>query len=116
MNYNNWLICGTRRKGYKEKVFQELDKLMTEHNRPESIIEGCCPDSADVYAEDWAMKKGIRIQHHPSAPGNYLKRNIEMVGKADLVICFWDFFSYGTAHTLAHAAMQNKKIVVIPIK
>ena len=120
---SNWLVCGTRvqnkvySNAYKEIVFKELDEMLRmerymKRNIPDSIIEGCCPDSADQYAEDWATINGIKIQHHPSTSGNYLRRNIEMVKKASLVIAFWDGFSYGTAHTIATAIMYNKPVIV----
>jgi hypothetical protein len=118
MTKDNWLICGTRKKGYRQLVFDKLNEIV-EHNadiKPVSIIEGCCPDSADFYAEEWANDLGIKIQHHPSNPGNYLKRNIEMVGKCDLVIAFWDGFSYGTCHTIAQAVLQNKPVIIIKLK
>ena len=111
---NNWLICGTRKKGYKELVFKELNKLKS--NKPTSIIEGCCPDSADEYAENWAKENNINIQHHPSTLGNFLKRNIEMVNKADLVIAFWDGYSYGTAHTIAQAVMRKIPVIIYYLK
>lgn len=100
------LVCGTRKKNCRDRVFAELDSY-----RPDLIIEGCCPDSADAYAEEWAEKNHVPIEHHPSTPGNYLKRNVEMVGKADIVIAFWDGFSYGTAHTIAQAVLQGKEEV-----
>jgi hypothetical protein len=114
-----WLICGTRKKGYEELVFEKLDELIgnkLEPHKPNSIIEGCCPDSADAYAEEWATREGITIQHHPSTSGNYLKRNIEMVKKATLVIAFWDGFSYGTAHTIAQAVMRDIPVIVVRLK
>lgn len=115
---NYWLICGSRKKNYKELVFKELDKLLSDTILPGKIeiIEGCCPNSADVYAEEWAKKNDISIHHHPAVQGGYLKRNIEMVNKSDLVIAFWDGFSYGTSHTISHAVLNNKKIIIIPIK
>ena len=117
----NWLVCGTRKKGYEKLVEKELNQLVINKRAiyrdwlPDSIIEGCCPDSADTYAENWAKKGNINIQHHPSTSGNYLKRNIEMVNKCDLVIAFWDGFSYGTAHTIAQAIVNNKKVIVVKI-
>jgi hypothetical protein len=110
----NWLICGTRKKGYKALVFAKLNELIKD-NKPNSIIEGCCPNSADAYAEEWANENGIEIQHHPSTTGNYLRRNIEMVSKCSLVICFWDGFSYGSCHTVAQAVMKGKPVVIIDI-
>ena len=120
----NWLICGTRKKGYKEIVFRELDRVLYDKRalaskkldfKPNTIIEGCCPDSADVYAEEWANKNNIEIQHHPSTSGNYLSRNVEMVKKATLVIAFWDGYSYGTAHTIANAVKRNIPVEIINI-
>jgi len=115
---NKWLICGTRKKGYQELVKEKLDERMMGRRIPPLIIEGCCPDSADEYAENWAKDKGVKIKHFPSTSGNYLRRNVEMVeelDKDDLVIAFWDGFSYGTAHTIALATSKNIPVVVIKI-
>ena len=119
----NWLVCGTRKWGYADLVFDGLNKIVSdkqafmpqgvEEFKPDSIIEGCCPDSADEYAEQWAINNGILLSHHPSISGNYLKRNIEMVKKADFVIAFWDGRSYGTAQTIAQATMRRIPIKVI---
>jgi hypothetical protein len=125
MREENWLICGTRTKilkGYKELVFKEIDKAQWDRRaifkdwKPSSIIEGCCPDSADAYAEEWAKENEVEIQHHPSTSGNYLTRNIEMVKKANLVIAFWDGYSYGTAHTIAWATKRNIPVIIILIR
>ena len=118
---DKWLICGTRNKGYKELVFEKLNRKFWNERamKPQGsdwkpiIIEGCCPDSADEYAEEWAKEIGCEIMHHPSTSGNYLKRNIEMVQKADLVFAFWDGFSYGTCHTIAQAVMRNIPVIVV---
>ena len=119
---NDWLVCGTRKKmkGYLELVCKTLDECTRRGHpayatEPNSIIEGCCPDSADEYAESWAMLHDVRLQHHPSTSGNYLKRNIEMVSKCDLVIAFFDGWSYGTAHTIAQGLLQGKKVIVIKL-
>jgi hydrogenase maturation factor HypF (carbamoyltransferase family) len=116
-NKENWLVCGTRKKGYEAIVFETLNKLMIQNkNKPDTIIEGCCPDSADEYAEEWAKQNKIEIQHHPATPRNYLKRNIEMVNKCNLVICFWDGFSYGSCHTVAQATMRKLPVIIINLK
>ena len=108
------LICGTRKKGYQAIVFA---KLGLEHSINDfKIIEGCCPDSADEYAEGYAKAKGIKIYHYPSTSGNYLKRNIEMITACDEVIAFWDGFSYGTAQTIATAIKQHKPVTIVEIK
>lgn len=112
------LVCGTRGKfiEYKETVFKELDNLLQQKNKNIIIIEGCCPDSADQYAEEWTTKNNIQIKHYPSTTGNYLARNIEMTKECDEVLAFYDGWSYGTSHTLANALMQNKNTHIIKIK
>ncbi len=125
MRQEKWLVCGTRKKGYEEIVKHKLDGMMWGQRlffkdwKPQLIIEGCCPDSADVHAEAWAKENEIEIKHFPSTSGNYLKRNIEMVNELnhkDLVIAFWDEFSYGTAHTIALATMKNIPVIVFNLK
>jgi len=73
MVQENWLICGTRKKiGYRELVHKELERVMWNERaiyrnwKPSKIIEGCCPDSADVWAEEWAIANDVFIDHHPS--------------------------------------------------
>ena len=107
------LVCGTRKKGYEKIVYRELSAYNFKGSA--EIIEGCCPDSADEYAEKWAKETGIKVHHFPGNPGNYLKRNIEMVEMADAVLAFWDDFSYGTAHSIAHAVKKGIPVKVIHI-
>jgi len=106
------LICGTRKKGYQGIVNDTLNSIKIGFE----VIEGCCPDSADEYAEKWAKDRKIKLYHFPSTSGNYLKRNIEMVTIADMVIAFWDGFSYGTAHTIAQAVKKGIPITIIDIR
>lgn len=112
------LVCGTRKKGYEQLVHDKLDQMIRNKRAIypgwnfECIIEGCCPDSADSYAETWAKKNDINIVHFPSSDNRYLKRNIEMVKKSNLVMAFWDGYSYGTAQTIAQASMRNVPCVI----
>lgn len=116
-----WLVCGSRNKFNKKMVFDKLDEIMRNQRalhkgwKPEVIIEGCCPNSADVWAEKWAIENDVKVLHHPSEKGGYLNRNIEMVKKAELVIAFWDGYSYGTAHTIAQAIMRDRDVIVYHI-
>lgn len=106
------LICGTRKKGYDKIVRAKLNSIEGEFE----TIEGCCPNSADQYAEEWARENEFKLFHFPANKGNYLKRNIEMVEACDRVIAFWDGFSYGTAHTIATAVFMCKPVEVVMIK
>jgi hypothetical protein len=118
---NKVLICGTRitafkidlfKNIYRDMVYKELDAK----NQYLEIIEGCCPDSADEYAEMFGEIHNVKVYHYPSNSGNYLKRNVEMVKVCDEVIAFWDGFSYGTAQTIAQAIMNNKPVKIINLK
>ncbi len=115
------LICGTRnsklpnrnRTDYGWLVRQILRNL--KEREEFEIVEGCCLDSGDAYAEEWAKENNIKVNHFPSTTGNYLKRNIEMVKACDEVIAFWDGFSYGTSQTIATAVRLNKPVTIVDI-
>jgi hypothetical protein len=113
--FKKLLVCGTRNKIYKEHVFGVLE-ILTQKQKPDVIIEGCCPNSADAYAEEWANKNNVPLDHYPSTEGNYLKRNLEMIEKCDGVIAFWDGYSYGTCFVIAHAIKSGKRVVIFDIK
>jgi len=118
------LICGTRGKFAKYREMVEtaiINEMLKCQNAGLDLIliEGCCPDSADNYAEQFHKSVYgnhalpdcvVGIQHFPSNAGNYLSRNIEMVKECDAVIAFWNGFSYGTAHTIAQARLHNKRV------
>ena len=107
------MVCGSRiKKDYSQLVKNILSAYLKDKI---VIIEGCCPNSADKYAEDWAREHDMDLYHYPGSPGNYLYRNIEMVDACDEVIAFWDGFSYGTAHAIATAVNQNKPVMVIEL-
>lgn len=118
------LVAGSRGNypNYKKVVYAALDQIKKTTNENITIIEGCCPESADQYAEQWAQDNytGTNnpkpIWHHPATSGTYLKRNIEMIKKADYVICFWNQYSHGTAHVISHATMNKKKLIIFLIK
>ena len=109
------LICGTRKQGYRKIVWDVLDEALRKYGAELEIIEGCCPDSADDYAEQWAQLSGVKIQHFPSHSGNYLKRNIEMVHACDGIVAFWDGWSYSTCHTIGQAVLRDKRIRIVEI-
>jgi hypothetical protein len=118
-----WLICGTRKQGYGSLVRAVLTetlkakrKLHENQTWQPVILEGCCPNSADEYAEEWAKELGITNEHYPSTAGNYLKRNIEMVQHCTEVIAFFDLYSYGTAHTIANAVAIGIPVRVIMLQ
>ena len=118
--YNNITIfvCGSRKEVYKDKVYEELSLIcqyFDELGKSYTIIEGCCPNSADKYTEEFCKEFSIKNEHFPGKTGYYLNRNIEMAKKCDICVAFWDGFSYGTAHSIAQCVKLNKKVKIINI-
>ena len=129
MRKGKWLVCGSRIKNnpkYKEVVFRELNRIYGMYQelidkglwKLECIIEGECPNSADVYAKAWANQNNIPVKPFPSTKGNYLTRNTEMVMELvddDELLAFWNGYSYGTAQTISQAIMQGRTVTVIDL-
>lgn len=111
------MVCGTRKKVklYQVMVFLNLSKAQELYEDLE-IIEGCCKDSADEYAEKWAEMNKVKLHHYPATSGTYLKRNVEMVDDCDIVVAFWDGYSYGTAHSIAQAVLLKKPVEIIYLR
>jgi hypothetical protein len=124
MKLEKWLICGTQMKeNYKDKVFKFLDKALLDNRalygndwKPECILEGECPNSADIYAREWAEKKGIDVKPFPAKTGGHLRRNVKMINENPSdVFAFWNGYSYGTAHTIARAVDKGISVTIIRI-
>lgn len=82
----------------------------------ELIVSGGA-SGIDTLAEDYAKKHNIPTliispnyeKYGKAAP---LKRNEEIVNKADVIIAFWDMKSKGTEHVINYAKSQNKKVIL----
>lgn len=113
------LVCGSRGnfKQYREKVFCAIEAMCLLHKDAiPIIIEGCCRNSADQYAEMFAQERGLQVMHFPGSRGIYFNRNAEMVKECDAVIAFWDGQSRGTANTVTCAVMNDKPVVVVELR
>jgi len=120
-----WLVCGSRNKNpkYKEIVFKKLDDFVDcfvplqdeKGNLMIEIIEGECPDSADIYSKAWAEQNNISVEPFPAKKGTYLARNIKMVMVCAEIIAFWNGYSYGAAHTIAQGILQGKEVTIIDL-
>jgi len=127
---DKWVICGSRAKGkekleaYRKLVFKTLNEAYWNERAVMSknevyqldIIEGCCKDSADEFAEEWADANEHSLPHFPATKGGYLRRNLRMINQnPSQVIAFWNGFSLGTAHTIALATMKHIPVKIIMI-
>ncbi len=74
----------------------------------------------DSCAREYAKQNGIPLTEFlpkynhfgKSAP---LKRNIEIVEYADIVIAFWDGKSRGTKFTIDYCVKQNKEVMIFKL-
>ena len=116
-----YLVCGTRKKSNTEKVKEVLNftyhQIHTTSNTENTttplmrIIHGNCPDSADIVADEWARnKERVIVEKFPAKQGQHLQRNLQMLDQADIVIAFWDGYSYGTAFVIAHATQKGMPV------
>lgn len=71
----------------------------------------------DACARNYAKRKGLAIteifpcyeRYSRAAP---LRRNEEIVRRADWIVAFWDGESKGTAYTIRYAQKQGKPLTV----
>ena len=71
----------------------------------------------DACAREYALAHGIKLteflppyaQYGRAAP---LKRNLQIIGYADMVIAFWDGQSHGTKYVIENCKKANKKVMV----
>lgn len=71
----------------------------------------------DTIARDYAHKHGIKLteflpdyeKYGRAAP---LKRNIQIIRYADMVLAFWDGSSHGTLHVIKNCEKLKKRVKV----
>lgn len=105
-------IIGSR--GLKLTNFEDyLDEKVSE------IVSGGAK-GIDECARKYANEKGIPcIEFLPeyNKYGRYapLKRNIDIIEYADVVLAFWDGRSKGTAHVIRECEKRNKPLKIIEL-
>lgn len=102
----------------KEFIGACLAELQAE--TPVIFLSGGCR-GADKLGERYAEESDIPTERYPADWKRYgraagPKRNEAMVNAADLVICFWDGASKGTASLLSYAAKCGKPVKIKYIK
>lgn len=84
----------------------------------EEIISGGAR-GADTLAREYAQTHGIpcteiRPDYARYGKGAPLRRNLEIIARADLVIALWDGKSTGTAYTIRKCRELGIPLVVLP--
>ena len=96
-----------------EQILAELPEGCTQ------IISGGAK-GIDALAREAALRLDIPLICYSPDYAAYgkaapIKRNIQIVEKLDLVLAFWDFYSRGTANTIAQCVAQRVPVRVIGI-
>lgn len=74
---------------------------------------------ADAIAREYALQHGvplteIRPEYARYGKGAPLRRNLEIIARADIVIALWDGKSTGTAQVIAECRKTGKSLIVKP--
>ena len=101
--------------GSRNLIVKDLGRYLPE-NVTEFVSGGA--RGIDACARKYAKAHGIKLKeflpeyekHGRSAP---LKRNLQIIDYADLIIAFWDGQSRGTKFVIDNCKKRNKKVTVI---
>ena len=109
------MISGSRSIRNLRIIFDELEKLYTEH--PNLILISGGAKGVDSIAEEWGRFRKIQIEQHKPDWATYGKgagivRNKEMVLAADYILIFWDGESKGTKSVIDFCEKQGKKYLL----
>ncbi len=95
-------------KAFLQKFIKETDKASI------VFLSGGCR-GADLLGERFAQEKGLPVLRYEADWKRYKKaagpkRNREMARDCDLLICFWDGKSRGTASMISYAKALKKEV------
>ena len=114
------IVAGTRHENNKDSVYAFLDHYTKDlDNDLVVIVCGCCPDSPDVFADEWAKDKGVDVDYFPADWDKHKSiagaiRNRKMALNATHLIAFWDGVSTGTKNMIQEAYKEKLIYKVIP--
>lgn len=104
--------------GSRNLIINNLEKYIP--NDTTEIVSGGAK-GIDTCAREYAKSKKLKLTEFLPEYNKYkkaapLKRNLQIIKYADIVIAFWDGKSKGTKYTIDNCKKQNKKIIVHTIK
>lgn len=114
----NLLICGSRNQNEDAAIFSGMYNIITQYGFPQKILHGGAK-GGDELAQRWAKLYKIEteiIRPNYQAHGRHapLKRNTELVRKADLVLALYGKGKDrkgGTWDTVQKAIKANKIVL-----
>ena len=71
----------------------------------------------DTCAKIYALKNNIKLTEFLPDYDNYgrsapIRRNVEIINYADVIVAFWDGTSHGTKFVIDNAKKRGKKVIV----
>ncbi len=120
----DWDRYKRQREEYSLLVACELADISTTEDEedPMVVVQGACRDSADEFADAWAVENEIVSESHPADWNKNGKaagpiRNGEMVALgADVALVFWDGSSTGSFDALKRCVKAGIRAVVVPLR
>lgn len=111
------LICGSREWTDQRMIHTEIDRLYAAYGSELIVIHGCCETGADEIANDYCIKRDIRIIPFPAKwkKQGYKAgpiRNQRMIdeGKPDGVVAF-DLGGDGTADMMRRTSAAGLPLI-----
>ena len=102
---------------------RSIQKIELRPYLPERITEIVSGGAkgVDTYAKEYALKNGLPFteflpQYEKYGRGAPLRRNLQIISYADMVIAFWDGRSRGTKFVIEQCQKCGKKLIVYKIK
>lgn len=104
--------------GSRNLIVKNLEKYL-----PEGITEIVSGGARgiDTCAKDYALANNLKLteflpEYEKYGRGAPLKRNLQIIDYADMVIAFWDGQSHGTKYVIENCKKKNKKVTVFKSK
>lgn len=107
-------IIGSRSRDSKAD-FEKVESMFNRLTGVTGIVSGGATQGGDRFAEVIAKKYSIPIKIHKADWKTHgksagMKRNVDIIRDADLVIACWDGESSGTRHSIGLARRAKKSL------
>ena len=119
------IVCGSRSchsREHRELVEHDLERAVIMFESPIIVVHGGCRSGADLFADDWARRRGMDFEAHPAdfnrfGPPAGPIRNAHMARLgAALCIALWDGTSRGTLSMIQCAVRSGIPMWIQPVR
>jgi hypothetical protein len=108
-------VIGSRSYNNKEQLNRTLSFFIK--NKGDVVVSGGAA-GADKLGAEWAIEKGFEVKEYipdwdKYGKGAGFRRNADIINDSDMVICFWDGISKGTANSIGLAKDKKKPTFIV---